>query len=419
MTRASNQSVVASRYPWMLLAICFLITTLTYAGMYSFGLFFKPLQAEFGWSSARISGVFSLFMFCYCMFGILTGAAVDRVGPRVTIVAGGLCLGSGFLLSGMIHNLWEIYLSYGLLAGAGMSSVYGPVMTTASRWFPRKQGLALGVVSSGIGLGTFIGPPIFGYLIPTYGWRFSYLAAGIGIGSVMLLLGLFLRKDPIQAAERPAEKVETAAERRDSRTSGVDEWSAWEVICTKPFWLFAAAFVMVGFGLQMILAHLIPYMQEAYALSASAAAAVFSVTGAASLAGRLIMGGVSDYLGSRKSLFLSLVMEGGAVVLILLSTHQWMLYLSGICFGFGYGGHAPQFPALIRELFGMKRMGRNLGLQQIFYGSGALLGPLLAGWMFDRAGSYVAPFVIAAVVLMLAGWLGLALKRPARWDENP
>ena len=231
MTRDSSQSAVTAaagadtgatkvRYGWVVLAVCFLITTLTYAGSFSFGLFFKPLRAEFGWSSAQTSGVFSLFMFCYCMFGILTGVAVDRIGPRITLVAGGLCIGSGFLLSGMVHKLWQIYLSYGLLAGAGMSSVYGPVMTTASRWFQRKQGLALGVVSSGIGLGTFIGPLIFGHLIPMYGWRFSYLAAGTGIGSIMVLLGLLLRKDPVQAAERPEERNEAAAERRSHRSIG-------------------------------------------------------------------------------------------------------------------------------------------------------------------------------------------------------
>jgi OFA family oxalate/formate antiporter-like MFS transporter len=173
---------------------------------------------------------------------------------------------------------------------------------------------------------------------------------------------------------------------------------------------------MVGFGLQMMLAHLVPYMQETYRLSPSAAAAVFSVIGVSSASGRLIMGGVSDYLGARKSLALSVVVEGVAVGLIVLSTRQWMLYPFGILLGFGYGGHAPQFPAIIRELFGMKRMGRNIGLQQIFYGSGALLGPLLAGWMFDRTGSYVLPFAIASGVLMLAGWLSLTLERPADWE---
>ena len=429
MTKDNDQPTIAAvtnkdtgaeavGYAWVVLAACFLITTLAYSGSYSFGLFFKPLRAEFGWSAAQTSSVFSLYMFCYCLFGIPAGLAVDRVGPRITVVAGGLCVCSGFLLSGMVNQLWQIYLSYGLLLGAGMSSVYGPVMTTASRWFPRKQGLALGIVSTGIGLGTFIGPLIFGHVIPTYGWRFSYLAAGVTIGSSMVLLGLLLRKDPVQAAEPSEERKGPVAERVSRLTSGVDEWSVWEVICTKPFWLFAAVYLMVGFGLQMMLAHLVPYMQETYRLSAGAAAAVFSVIGLASCAGRLIMGGISDHLGTRKSLALSVALEGVAVVLILISTRQWMLYLSGVIFGFGYGGHAPQFPALMRELFGMKCMGRNLGLQQIFYGGGALLGPLLAGWIFDRTETYVLPFAMAACVLMLAGWVSLTLKRPTHWDST-
>jgi MFS transporter, OFA family, oxalate/formate antiporter len=408
----------AAGYGWVVLAACFLITTLTYAGSYSFGLFFKPLRSEFGWSAAQTSGVFSLFMFCYCFFGIFTGLAVDRLGPRITVIAGGLCLGSGFLLSGMVHKLWQIYLSYGLLAGAGMSSVYGPVLTTASRWYRRRQGLALGIVSSGIGLGTFVGPPIFGRLIPAYGWRLSYLAAGAGIGSVMILLGVLLRRDPIHAAELYKERENPAVERRSAEPSSVDEWSARKVIWTKPFWLYAAVYVMVGFGLQMMLAHLVPYMQETYKLSPGVAAAVFSTIGVASAAGRLIMGGISDYLGTRKSLALSLATEAVAVALILLSTQPWMLYPFGVLLGFGYGGHAPQFPALIRELFGIKQMGRNLGLQQIFYGVGALLGPLLAGWMFDHTGTYVLPFSAAAGVLLLGAWLSLALKRPPQWDAT-
>jgi MFS transporter, OFA family, oxalate/formate antiporter len=403
-------------YAWVVLVVCFLITTLTYGGSYSFGLFFKPLRAEFGWSSAQTSGIFSLFMFCYCLFGIFAGLAVDSVGPRITSVVGGLCLGSGFLLSGMVHELWQIYLSYGLLAGAGMSCVYGPVLTTASRWFPRKQGLALGIVSSGIGLGTFIGPSIFGHLISLYGWRFSYLAGGGAIGCIMVLLGLFLSKDPLHAVQGFERKKQPATKGEENPRSDVDEWGLRQVVCTKPFWLFSAVYIMVGFGLQMMLAHLVPYMQEAHRLSPGSAAAVFGVIGIASAVGRLFMGATSDYLGTRRSLALSVAIESVAVLLILLSGRQWMLYLSGILFGFGYGGHAPQFPALIREIFGMKRMGRNLGFQQIFYGAGALIGPFLAGWMFDRTGSYIAPFGTAACVLMLAAFVALTLRRPAHWE---
>ncbi len=414
---ADAQAGVAG-YAWIVLAACFLITTLTYAGSYSFGLFFKPLRNEFGWSSAATSGVFSLFMFCYCLFGIFTGWAVDRLGPRVTVIAGGICLGFGFFLSGTVHKLWQIYLTYGVLAGAGMSSVYGPVMTTASRWFRSKQGLALGIVSSGIGLGTFVGPPIFGRIIPACGWRFSYIAGGIGIGSIMVLLGTLLKKDPVHAAELDSSRGEvTFGEHRKERSSP-DDWSAREIICTKPFWLYATVYVMVGFGLQMMLGHLVPYMQERYGLLSSAAAAIFSVVGIASAMGRLIMGGASDYLGSRKSLALSLLTEGVAVVLIMIAAQPWMLYPFGILLGFGYGGHAPQFPALVRQLFGIKRLGRNLGLQQIFYGAGALIGPFTAGWLFDRTGNYTPPFAIAAVALILAAWVSLSLKRPAEWDAD-
>jgi len=401
-------------YGWVVLAVGFLITTLTYGGSYSFGLFFKPLRAQFGWSSAQTSGIFSLFMFCYCFFGILSGQAVDRLGPRVTSVVGGLFLGTGFVLSGMVHELWQIYLSYGLIAGAGMSCVYSPVLTTASRWFPRRQGLALGIVSSGIGIGTFVGPPAFGHLISLYGWRFAYLTGGLGIGGTMVLLGLLLGRRPSHITSVAEQERQTVGQKENKFR--VDDWGIRQVVSTRPFWIFSTLYVMVGFGLQMMLAHLVPYMQETYRLSAGAAAAVFSVIGVASAVGRLFMGGISDYLGTRRSLALSVAIESVAVVLILLSADRWMLYLSGILFGFGYGGHAPQFPAVMREIFGMKQMGRNLGLPQVFYGLGALIGPFFAGLLYDRAGTYVAPFATASLVLMLAACLSLTLKRPAHWE---
>ena len=399
-----------TRYARVMLGACFLITSLTYAGTYSFGLFFNPLRTEFGWSSAQTSGIYSLFMLCYCLFGIFAGLFVDILGPRATVVAGAFCLGAGLLLSSIVQELWQIYLTFGVLCGAGMSSVYSPVMATVSRWFPRRQGLALGWVTSGMGLGIFVGPHIFGHLIPTRGWRFSYLAAGIAIGSSMAVLGLLLRKNPTQADGRCEKKKDYGA-----RGTGVNEWSVLEVVCTGLFWLFAAVFFMVGFGLQMMLAHLIPYMQKTYEFSPSAAGAIFSVIGIASAAARIIMGGVSEYLGPRKSLNIAVMLEGLAIVLIILSPRPWMLYPFAALLGFGYGGHSPQFPAIIRGLFGTRRVGRNIGLLQIFYGSGALVGPILAGWMFDRAGSYAAPFAIAAGLMFLAGWLSLSLKRPAEW----
>jgi MFS family permease len=411
---AVSGAVEKAGYARFILAVCFIITCLSYAGAYSFGLFFKPLQAEFGWSSAQTSGIFSLFILSYAIAGIPTGWACDRLGPRFTMLAGGLCFGLGFALSGLVHELWQLYLFYGILVGAGTSSVYGPLLTTASRWFQKRPGPAMGLVSSGMGLGTFIGPMIFGSLISMYGWRFSYLAGGAAIGGAMVLLGLCLSKDPVQATEDPeARKLSEAGE--DQCRSGVEGWSALEVLRTRQFWLFAMVYLMVGFSIQMMLAHLIPHMQETHHWSPRAAAALLSLVGIVSATGRLVMGGVSDYLGPRRSLSFSVALEGVAVVLIIFSTRPWMFYTAAVFLGFGYGGHSPQLPALVRELFGMRQMGRNVGLQSVFYGGGAFLGPLFAGWIFDRTGSYVVPFAGAACTLMLSSCVALMLKRPPSW----
>lgn len=402
-------------YGWVILVSSFLITSVGYGATYSFGLFFKPLRGEFGWTAAEASVIFSLYMFSYCLFGIASGWAVDRLGPRVTTVCGGLLVGSGLLLSNRVHELWHIYVTYGLLAGAGMSAFYGPLLTTASRWFPHKQGMALGVVSSGIGVGTFLGPLVFGWFISSYGWRTAYLIGGSAIGAIAITLGLLLKRDPTGAPGRPSPGPGRAAS-----GPGQGEPTFRRVVASRSFWLFSVIYFLVGFGLQMMIAHVVPYIQEAHRFSPSAAGAVLSTIGVASFAGRLIMGAASDYIGTRKGLAISVFLEGAAVIFILLSPHPWLLYGFGALFGFGYGGHAPQFPALIRELFGAGQLGRNIGIQQVFYGLGAFLGPFLAGCLKDATGGYQLPFALSAMTLISGALLSLALKTShARGKASP
>ena len=119
----SESAKQETRYAWVVLVACFLITAFTYAGAYRFGLFFNPLRTEFAWSSAQTSGIYSIFMLCYCVFGIFTGLFVDTIGPRTTVIAGAFCLGTGLILSGMVRELWQIYLAFDVLSGAGISSV--------------------------------------------------------------------------------------------------------------------------------------------------------------------------------------------------------------------------------------------------------------------------------------------------------
>ena len=392
-------------YGWVILVSSFVITSVAYGATYSFGLFFKPLQREFGWSATEASVIYSLYIFSYCLFGIASGWAVDRFGPRVTTVCGGLLVGSGLLLSNRVHDLWHIYVTYGLLAGAGMSTFYTPLLTTASRWFPLRQGMALGIVTSGIGVGTFLGPLVLGHLVSSYGWRTAYLIGGSAIGVIAISLGLLLRREPTKTSGG-------AQGGRSPTASGAEQGDPafLSMIASGKFWVFSVVYFLVGFGLQMMIAHVVPYIQEIYGFSPSAAGAVLSTVGVASFAGRLIMGSASDYIGTRRGLAISVVLEGAAVICILLSPHPWLLFGFSALFGFGYGGHAPQFPALIRELFGLRQLGRNIGIQQIFYGLGAFLGPFLAGCLKDATGGYRLAFALSALSFFSGAYISLSLR---------
>ena len=122
-------------YGWIIVAACLVIMMTAYGVSYSFGVFFKPLQDEFGWNRAATSGIFSFYQISHNALGLLAGWAIDRYGPRVIIIVGGIAIGVGLLLTSWVNALWQLYLIYGLLIGLGISAAWSPVLTTVSRWF--------------------------------------------------------------------------------------------------------------------------------------------------------------------------------------------------------------------------------------------------------------------------------------------
>lgn len=162
----------------------------------------------------------------------------------------------------------------------------------------------------------------------------------------------------------------------------------------------------------MIIVHLVPYVQEGFKLSPVTAATLLGSVGAVSIAGRLIMGAASDYIGRKKALAISTSIQGVMIIGFIASSSVWMLYLFAAIYGFGYGGNTPQFPALTGELFGLRRMGTILGTQTIFYGIGGSLGPFLAGHLFDATGSYIKAFTLAAIAILLIATSTFFLKKP-------
>jgi len=155
-----------------------IIATVVFGISYSFGVFLKSLGGEFGLTRGATSAVFSAYMLLYSVFGILGGWALDRYGPRIIVLFTGLFTGLSLLLTSQASFPWQLFISYGLVLAIGVGPAYIVIMSTISRWFDKKRGLALGIVGSGTGLGTLLVAPFATYLISSLGWRMAYIIMG-------------------------------------------------------------------------------------------------------------------------------------------------------------------------------------------------------------------------------------------------
>ena len=407
-------------YGWIIVAACFFVATITYGAGLSFGVFLTPLRESFSETSAAVSGAYSLCMFLYAGFGLFVGWGVDKYGPKITTMFGGLLLGLGLLLTSQVNTMWQLYMTYGLI-GIGMSPAYTPFMTTVSRWFAKRRGLALGIMTTGIGAGPLIIAPLASYLISTGGWRFSYLVIGSFAG-LIIAAALLLKRSPDEIGGFPNGETynanipqpKTKVSKVTSESSG---FSLKEAISTKAFWLLGSISLMVGIGLQMVLAHIVAY-SEAKGISPMTAATVLSTISGASIAGRIIMGMTSDRIGRKKALVICVFTEGIMIFWLIGASSAWMLFVFGAIFGFCYGGHVPQFPALTAETLGLGHMGAILGAISIFWGARAALGPVLAGYILDTTGSYSSAFIVGVVAMFLAAAITFLLKMPETKKES-
>ena len=331
-------------YGWIVVIAAFAASTVAYGASFSFAVFLLPLQESFRSTSAATSGAFSICLLLYSVMGFPAGWGVDKYGPKVTTLIGGCFLSLGLILTSQIHTIHQLYMTYALI-GIGLSVIYAPLMTTVTRWFKSRRGLALGIFSSGMGMGPLIMAPLASYVISSYGWRAGYLALGSSI-SLLFIAALFLKKDPSEIGEYrdgivPSEVPDV--HNPITRELQSNEFSLSEAVKTKAYWLLTVIIFLIGFSLSMMLAQVAAY-GEYKGLSPIVAATVFSTVSAASIAGRLLMGAVSDRIGRKMALAISLILEGIMMVWLLYSSDIWMFYFFAIIFGFGYGGTPLPFP---------------------------------------------------------------------------
>ena len=400
-------------YGWFVVGATFTVLLVAYGIQFSFGVFMHYISADTGWSRGALSIPYSLYVFLYSALGFASGRLTDRYGPRRVIAVGACLLGSGVILIGSAHVLWQVYIALGLIAACGMSATYVPCNATVVRWFTIRRGLALSITSSGASFGMFVFPPIATALIGACGWRYAYAVLGLLGLVVILFCARFIVRDPEQMGLLPdgADAPGILQSPLVSVESPETRWTLSLARRTATLWVLTAIFGLTWLVVFTPMVHIVPLALD-LGIPQFRAAMTISVIGLAGFFGRLLSGPTSDRVGRLWSLAGCLTLQALSFFGFAHSNTLYPLYVSAALFGISYGGVTALFPALVGDFFGRFAVGEIVGFVFALAGAPAAIGPLIAGYLFDFTGSYRLAFEMGAALNLVALSLVVFMRKP-------
>jgi len=380
MNRVSLSSEAnPSYYGWIVVCVVFTAGLLAFGFVYSFGVFFKPLAAQFHWSRASIAGIFSAYMIIHNMMAPATGRLADKLGPKITTIAGGFCIGLTMLLMRYVSEIWQVYLLYSIVFSFGIASIYAPLMAVVSQWFTAKRGLAMGITTAGIGAGSMVFSPFSAWLISFYGWQAAYTTMGIICWVLFIPIAVFIR----QAPKSTTPPLAAATTTEDSNAG----FTSMEAMKEKAFWMMGIAWFFGAIAIWAVMIHYVSLLGD-MGISLTTAGSLAGLIGGASIVARVCMGILSDKIGRKRSLLIASAIQLIGLIFLLFCQNLPMFVIFSIVFGLGLGAFASVMPALPADLFGLKATATILGLIVAFAGAGGALGAFAGGYIFDATGGY-------------------------------
>ena len=402
-------------YGYIIVGAAFLVMVVSSGAIYSFSVFFAPLQEQFGWSRALTSGAFSSYVVVQGILSIGTGKLNDRFGPRAILSICSVFFGLGFILMSRIEAIWQLYMLYGVLVAVGFSGVPVPLMSTIARWFRARRGMMTGMMMAGSGFGTMLMPPLANWLIQTLAWRSSFLVMGLLLLVAVLIAAQFLKREPSQLGLQALGDEQAVGTTASAPESVGLTFS--DAIHTRQLWLLVVAFVGFGFALQSVMVHAV-INAIGLGMSPAAAAGIMTAIGGMGVVGRVGVGSLADRFGSKRLLTIQFVLLAASLFWLALATNPWTIFAFGFAFGFAYGGIVPLYSHIVAEMFGLRAHGAILGTINFTVGIGSAIGPVFTGYCYDVLGSYDLAFACCGA-FAVAGALLTAAVRPLVKPTNP
>ena len=411
MNQGTSAHPPARRWLQLVFGVCCMVQIANL--QYGWTLFVGPIDQKFHWGRTAIQVAFTLFVLTETWLVPIEGYLVDRFGPRLVVLGGGVLVGLSWVMNAYAGSLPMLYAA-AVVGGVGAGAVYGTAVGNSLKWFTDRRGLAAGLTAAGFGAGSALTVAPIANMIRATGYESAFLRFGLLQGVLVVLFALFLR------APRPGEVPAASAKKWFQQTTR--DFRPGEAVRTPVFWIMYAMFVMVATGGLMVVAQLAPIAKDfkvadvpvsLLGLTLPAVTFALSIDRVMNGITRPFFGWVSDHLGRELTMFGAFILEGLGILLLLNFAGNPVAFvvLSG-CVFFAWGEIYSLFPATCADVYGKKYCTTIYGMLYTAKGTAALLVPL-SSWISQRSG-WTAVFMVAAILNFTAAALALLVLKPAR-----
>jgi len=361
---------------------------------YGLPFFYDFWVQDYGWSRATITSGMAFGKVIIGVFAFFAGWIIDRFGPRRVMMAGVLMGGTALIGLSQVTSLWQYYFFYlfnalGYICGGPL-----PNQVLISRWFTDARGRAMGIIYIGIGMGGMLVPQIAKKLIVHFGWHQAMMMLGILMIIIAFPMIIFVKDNPDGKIQAP-KPDETKPDKPIPPLSHIlKKW---------PFYLLLIGSMCSIGAVSGTIQNLKLFFSLDLNYTQQHSANILSIILASSIAGRLLMGWLADRINKKHVMILIYILVAGSIPLLFLAGTPGIIYIFAFIFGIALGGDYMIIPLMAAELFGVKIMGRIMGLILTFDGLAEAFSPMLVGWLRDISGSYARGFT----VLMVLGIIGI------------
>ena len=378
---------------------------LALGSLYAWSVFVLPLEKEFNWTRAQTSWVFTIAIVTFALTFVLAGRIQDKFGPRLCAFAGALLVSLGFFLASMTTSLLFLYIVFGVIVGAGNGFGYATPIPVASKWFPDKRGLVVGLMVGAYGASSAIIGPLATTWIASIGWRSTFQLLGVGF-FVLGMLGTWLMINP-PTGYRPAGWAP-----KTTAAGGSRDYTPAEMLRTPQFYQMWIAYCLGATAGLMTISQLVPFARSA-GLTAAAATFAITVGAVGNAGGRILSGWLSDALGRITTLRVMILGSAIAMPALFFFRQQTsLLYLLVVAVYWCYGTQLSVFASTTADIYGTRNLGMNYGLLFTAWGAAGIIGPMIGARVYDAFGAYRYAFYAAGVLALVAfGALTLTSSR--------